>query len=77
MQPSTIIAVVLIALGVFVYAFKSGRKNKSFEKELLQLCRGDKRQAERLIAHAQKRGKNLSREQAIKAAIYSYKRDNR
>lgn len=71
------IAIAVIVVAIFAYAITSGRKDKSSEKELLQLCRGDHRQAERLIAHAQERGKRLDRQQAIKAAIDAHKRDNR
>lgn len=50
---------------------------KSFEDELILLCRGDRSQLERLIALEQKRHSGWSRERAAKAAIYSLKRDNR
>jgi hypothetical protein len=47
------------------------------EKELLFRCLGDKERMERLIKLELKRDPALSREEAVKDAVESHKRDNR
>ena len=68
-------AVALIA-GLIFLLRKSADSAESRESKLHNLCRGDREMMERLISYEEKRGKGLSREAAITAAIDSLKRDN-
>jgi len=73
-SPFTIIAV--IAILIIVFAVRSHKRGSpSAEGELLRLCRGDREQVDRLIAHERNRDSNISREKAIKDAIRSLRRD--
>lgn len=71
------VGVVVLALLAFRYRQSNQGQNESAEKELYRLCRGDKEMVERLIALEEGSGGNKSRAHAAKAAVYSFKRDNR
>ena len=67
-------AAIVFLLRAGARAFQSGDHS---EKELLRLCRGDRQMMDRLIEHEIAKGRNKTRQAAIRAAIYSVKRDNR
>lgn len=71
------VGVVVLVLLAFRYTQSNQDNNDGAEKELFRLCRGDKEMVERLIALEKRRGKIQSRRRAAKAAVYSFKRDNR
>lgn len=71
------IAFVILFLALYFYQKATSSGTQSSEEELFRLCRGDRQMLERLIALEQSRGKASSREMAAKAAVYSFKRDNR
>ena len=75
------IVTAIVFIGLFVFLSRSGARRfgsgDSSEKELFRLCRGDREMMERLIALEIDRGGTNRRDSAIRAAIYSLKRDNR
>ncbi len=72
-----LLGVIVLVAGFIFLLRKSADSNESLEHELRGLCRGDREMMERLISHEVERGKDRSREAAVRAAIHSYKRDNR
>lgn len=71
-----LIAALLIA-GLVMFLRGGADGGEDLEKELYRLCRGDREMMNRLISYELDRGPGRSRKAAIKAAINSYKRDNR
>ncbi|MFK8054021.1 MAG: hypothetical protein AB8F65_13730 [Woeseiaceae bacterium] len=74
--------IAIIGLAALVWlAFSRGRgigqSQQQLEDQLLQLCRGDRRMMDRLVALEAKRVPGRSHQQALSAAIAALKRDNR
>lgn len=73
---------ILVIVGLVLYfAFRSDvwrrRETSGTEDELLQLCLGDRQQAERLIALEAAKGKDISRAEAVRRAVRSLRRDKK
>ncbi len=72
-----ILGAVALIVGL-IFLLRSGANSAvRLEQELHRLCRGDREMMGRLISYEEKRGNGRSRKAAIRAAIDSYKRDNR
>lgn len=71
----------LVFIAMIILLFKAGGSSSTSkgqaEKEFLRLCRGDKEMMERLITFEQERTPGQSRDAATRAAMHSFKRDNR
>lgn len=72
-----VIGLIVALLVLLELRFWLTLRRRSAEKQLAKLCFGDTAQVERLVAQEQRRDPRLNRAQAVRAAIESYKRDNR
>ena len=71
-----VICVVLIIL-IIAYLFHKNNNKVNTEqmKQLKSICHGDEDRMQRLINLEKKRGLNISKNESVKRAIESYKRD--
>ena len=67
---------LVVALILFLRRASDGAGYK-IEKELLSFCQGDRAMMERLIAQARDGRPDASRAEAARAAVESFRRDNR
>jgi hypothetical protein len=74
-MPRLIALALIAACGVTYFLWR--RRSVGAERELLQLCHGDKEQMNRLIALELRKAPSLSRCAAAKQAIHSLRRDRR
>ena len=75
-----LVIIAVLACGAWWIKSLSGASQSteySSIKELSRICGGNTEQIKRLITAEQKRNEKLDYEGAAKAAIKSYKRDNR
>ncbi len=68
---------VLIASAIIILLLLCSKAKGSHERRLLMICRGDRDQMESLIAYEMRRKPGISRAEAAKRAVESYRRDNR
>jgi hypothetical protein len=77
----TIIVALAIVVGIGVLLYLNAGRSKpggsGTEADLLQLCRGDMEQMDRLITHEIQKTPGLSRNVAVSRAIHAMRRDNR
>ena len=71
------IGIIVVLLVILELWFWLSLRRRSAEKKLAKLCFGDAAQVDRLVAREQKRNPRLTRAQAVRAALESYRRDNR
>ena len=72
-----VVTIAVIGLAAWLIWQAAKGSGSTDTDELYRICRGDEEKVERLIGAEQKRNPKLNRAQAVKAAVYSYKRDNR
>ncbi|WP_144391803.1 hypothetical protein [Pleionea sediminis] len=74
-----LVIIALIVVTAWFYTFKSKNGNRHSveikKNELVRLCRGNERQAMRLLDYELNRKPSISQEAAIDNAIYRLKRD--
>lgn len=78
MSKGLIIVIVLCAVGLALWLWRGrgGGAPSAFD-ELLQMCRGDAAQAQRLIDGEKRRAPEISDEEATRRAIRAWRRDLR
>ena len=73
-----ILAIVGVVLYFMFCGDARGRADPdALEEELIQLCLGDRKQAERLIALEMKKAPGVARSEAARRALQSLRRDLR
>lgn len=73
------LGIIVVALVVYYFASRGDRRDGSMDEEeqLLQLCLGNREQAERLVALEMRKMPGIKRREAISRAIRSLRRDVR
>jgi hypothetical protein len=72
-----LVVVVAAAIGLLVFLLLKKRPISEFEARLLELCRGDTGQLERLIAAERRRAPRIGRALAAQRALLALERDRR
>jgi hypothetical protein len=72
-----IVMLLIAACALIYFLWRRQRFGGSAERDLLQLCLGDRGQMKRLIELERRKAPSLTRLAAIEQAIYALRRDHR